>query len=898
MRASKWVSVVACALVAACVSAQQVKVEKYRLPNGLKVILHEDHSLPIATINTWFYVGSKDEPDRRSGFAHLFEHLMFMGTARVPNGQYDVIMETAGGGNNASTAEDRTNYYSSGPANLLPTLLWLDADRLEALGENMTKEKVDLQRNVVQNERRQSTENTPYGKAYEAVNGLMFQPGHPYHNSVIGSHEDLTAASVDDVKNFFKTYYVPNNASLVVAGDFDPKVIKPIIAKLFGTLPRQNDVVRRPVPAIDFKGVHRVTMVDQVQFPKSIMVYHSPAAYKPGDIEMKLAAQVLGDGLSSRLYDRLVVEDQLASDVSCFQESRYLGSLFYIDATAAEGVSQDKLEKAIDEEVNKFRKDGPTKPELDRLKAQAEYALLDSLESIETKADKMNEYEFYLGNPDSFKTELERYRSATPESVRAVVDKELNPYNRLILRVVPAAEGVEGQASPRDAQPAVTPPAAFTPPLPSEFTLSNGIKVYYWNRPQLPLMSMATVFDVGADRDPANKSGRTSLTAEMLQNGAGKLDAEGFEQALDDLGAHFGANAGRQSVTTSISSISSNFGPSLKLYSDALMRPRFDAKEWDRVKRTTVADLQQSLDDPSTVTRLVVAQQFFGPDHPYGRPVSGTPSTVGTLTLDELKANYKTIFQPQTSTFFVAGSLSQADVKAQLEAAFGSWKNTGAAPAKMTYPAVPDTDFHVVVVDRPGAVQTSISFMLPGIPYGDPNRVNYDAIGTVLGGSFTSRLNHNLREDKGYTYGAGSSYSFDPQLGMFRASAAVRADVTGPSIQEFLKELKGIRTGNITDLEAEKARSIERAGVVQSLSSLPSLLGTAIELHQQGKPFSALSQEMDAIAAIQAAQLNAAANNAIALNKGVLVLVGDKATILKQLEGLDLPKPTVVEAPK
>ena len=317
--------------------AQELKIEKYTLPNGMTVILHEDHSAPIACVNIWFRVGSKDEADRRSGFAHLFEHLMFMGTERVPTGQFDKIMEGGGGQNNASTAEDRTNYFESGPASLLPTLLWLEADRLEDLGRTMTQKKLDLQREVVRNERRQNTENTPYGRAFEALNGLMYPAGHPYHTSVIGSHEDLEAASVKDVQDFFSTYYVPNNASMVIAGDFDPKEIKALIGKLFGTLPRRNDVPRKSVPAASFNGVRRMTMVDKVQASRTIMCWPSPAAYQPGDNELTLAGSILTNGVSSRLYKRLVVDEKLATDVSANQNSLLLGSTFLIYAVGSPG---------------------------------------------------------------------------------------------------------------------------------------------------------------------------------------------------------------------------------------------------------------------------------------------------------------------------------------------------------------------------------------------------------------------------------------------------------------------------------------------------------------------------------------------------------------------------------
>ncbi|MFN8220461.1 MAG: pitrilysin family protein [Fimbriimonadales bacterium] len=874
-------------------SAQNIPLEKYRLPNGMVVILAPDHSLPMATINTWFSVGSKDEPPRRSGFAHLFEHLMFMGTERVKGHGFDEIMEGQGGSNNATTAEDRTNYYSSGPANLLPTLLWLDADRLEGLSKAMTQEKLDLQRQVVKNERRESTENTPYGKAYEAINGLMFPEGHPYHTSVIGSHEDLEAATVKDVTDFFDTFYVPNNASLVVAGDFDPKTVKPIIAKYFGTLPRRNDPARRSVPPVSFAGERKVTMVDQVQFAKLINVYHSPAAYQPGDIEMRLASQVLSSGLTSRLYDRLVVKDKLATDVSTFQEPRRLGSLFYVDATASENASLDKLQAAIDQEVARFTTSGPTLAELERNKAQAQFALLNRLQSVGEKADMLNEFQFYLGDPNALKRVVDRYAGATPEAVRLAAKRVLDPHRRLALRVVP--ESTPPAQNPRDAQPQASAGKPFSPPAPESFRLANGMQVFYWHRPQLPLMSIATLFPAGADIDPAAKAGRTDLAASMLAEGAGSRNARQFQEALDQLGANFSAGASHNATTTALSVTSANFGKALGLYADALRSPRFDEAEWQRVKRTTVANLTQQLDDPGTVARQVSMREYFGATHPYGRQTSGTPSTVARLGLEDLKKAYKAVFLPKQAVFFVAGSLTASEVRKALDSAFGSWKATAAPTTKVAYPTVKHDRLRLVVVDKPGAVQTVIRFVLPGAPYRDPNRLTYGALGTILGGSFTSRLNQDLREEKGYTYGAGAGFNFEREFGTFTASAAVRADVTGASLDEFFKILSAIRKGDVTAEEAKKAALIQQTGIVESMGNLDSILATAMAMHLQGKAFSELGKDLAGISAVDAEKINLLAGPGIDLEHGVLVLVGDRATILKQLEGKGLPTPEFVK---
>jgi predicted Zn-dependent peptidase len=430
-------------LASAAAFGQEVKFEKYKLDNGMTVILHEDHALPVVTINTWYHVGAKEESVHRSGFAHLFEHLMFMGTDRVPNGQFDQIMESGGGANNASTAFDRTNYFSNGPSSLLPTLLWLDADRLEDLGRTMTQEKLDRQREVVLNERRQSYENAPYGQSELLITAKMFPEGHPYHNEVIGTREDIEQAQVPDVKQFFATFYVPNNASLVVAGDFDPAKIKPLVAKLFGTLPKAKEPVHKTAPPVKLETVLRETTHDKVQLPKVCMAYHSPAQFAEGDAEMDLLGAVLTQGKSSRLYKRLVMDEKIATDVAAYQNSAKLQSVFRIDVTTPPGADLDKVEKIVDEEVGRLLSDGVTPAELEQRKATVELGMLSRLQSIGAKADNLNQYEFYFGTPDGFKRDLDRYRNATPEAVQAWAKKVLTPGARLIVRVLPE-EAVQG----------------------------------------------------------------------------------------------------------------------------------------------------------------------------------------------------------------------------------------------------------------------------------------------------------------------------------------------------------------------------------------------------------------------------------------------------------------------
>lgn len=869
---------------------QKIKVpyEKYVLPNGMKVILHVDKTLPVATINTWFYVGSKDEPERRSGFAHLFEHLMFMGTNRVPTGQFDQIMEQAGGQNNASTAEDRTNYYSFGPSNLLPTLLWLDADRLEDLGKAMTQKKLDLQRDVVKNERRQNTENTPYGKAYEAINGLMFPKGHPYSTSVIGSHEDLTAASVADVQNFFATFYVPNNASLVVAGDFDPAKIKPLINELFGTLPRANDVPRKLVQPFVYQGAN-LTMVDQVSASKSILVWHTPPSKQPGDIEMRIAASVLGDGLASRLQDKLVNKLGLASDVSAFQESRYLGSLFYVDATLATGKSQDELEKAANEVIADLAKSGPTANELKRIAAKEESRIAAALQSIDQKADMMNEFEFYYGDPDSFQREIDAFRSATPASVKAAVQKYLLG-NHLTLRVIP--ESKPEAKNPRDEKPGIDAPAPFMTPKPTELTVGSGPKVAYWSRPGVPVFSLRAHYNIGTIDEP--KLGLTSMAVELMTRGALKMNAGEFSAQLELIGASVGGGAGFRSTSFSVEAPASNVGKAMELFSGVLSAPTLSKEDFDQYKDELTAQLEQENDSPNAVASKVAKREFLGKDHPYAKPINGTLESIKTITYEDVVAVVKKI-QSLRPQFFAAGGWDAASATAALSPSLSKLP-LGNDPGKTAYsiPAIPSQASRLVIVDRPHAVQTVVNFLFPAVTDKDPDFVDLDAVRVIAGGSFTSRLNQNLREDKGYTYGAGARLGVDPYLSWFTMSSSVRADVTGASLKEFLKEIDRLQKGDIDEIEAKKAGEIMRTDVVTDFTTVDGLAGAGENMLNTGISLTDIDARLSKLQGLSAEHLNEVSRKYIQASKPLIVLVGDKTEILKQIEGLGLPKPEIV----
>lgn len=878
--------------------AQNFAVEKYKLANGMTVILYPDHTLPVAAINIWYRVGSKDEPAGRSGFAHLFEHLMFMGTERVPNGEFDRIMEASGGSNNASTGADGTHYYSSGPASLLPTLLWLDAERLEGLPGAMDQKKVDLQRDVVLNELRQSYENQPYGRADLAIQQLLYPPGHPYHFPTIGTAEDLKAAVASDVKDFFATFYVPNNASLVVAGDFDPAAVRALVEKLFGTLPAGAAPPRKLVPSAKLDGARRGAMFDKVQLPLVSFAYDTPPVMAPGDAECDLIASVLADGKSSRLYKRLVIDDKLASSVSASNNSQALGSYLRIDVQARPDADLGRVEKTVDEELARFLKDGPNPGELAQRKATTELAKLSALQRLEARADALNFYEDVWGEPNSFARDLDRYRNATPASVLATARRVLTPDARVIYRVLP--EQPKRAPSARDARPADLPQKAFRPTLPVRFTLANGIPVELWTTPELPLTRVAAVFrpDGALDASP-DRAGLASFMAGMLDEGAGERDALAFGEAVAALGGSFSTGATRRSVQASLTILSRNVGRGVPLLADAVRRPRFEEKDFERVKRLTLDEIAQSEDEAPVAADRVASRELFGDSHPYAWPTDGTRASVGAITLDAVRAAHAGLVRPDTATLLVASSLPAADLKAALESAFGDWKAEGPAAQRTAVPAAyaPAAEgLRVYLVDRPDAPQTSVRFLAPSPRFADPSRVPLRLLGTVLGGSFTSRLNQNLREKHGYTYGAGARFAPGPVLGTFSAGAEITAKDTGAAIKEFLAEFARLSSGNVTDEEVGKARSLVRNGAVSAFSGLSGIVGTAANYVELGAPFATLGEDLAAMQTTTAKDLNAEAKSAVALDRAVLVLVGDKASLLPQLKAAGLPAPVEVDS--
>lgn len=872
--------------------AQEVKAEIYTLPNGLTVILHEDHSLPRVTLNTWFGVGSKDEAPGRSGFAHLFEHLMFMGTARVPEGQFDQLMERGGGANNASTSTDRTNYYSWGPSSLLPTLLWLDADRLEGLGKAMTQEKLDLQRNVVRNERRQGVENAPYGCAELAIAQALYPPGHPYHHTVIGSHEDLEAATVEDVKAFFAAYYVPANASLVVAGDFDSAAVKPLIEKTFGAVPAS------PVPSHFAPTAPRLarevrrSLEDRVQFPKLYLVWASPARYADGDAAMDVAATLLSEGGSGRLYRRLVFEERLAQSVDVYQESRELGSEFHIEVLASEGADVARIKAAVLEELERLKGEGPTEAEVARAKAGAEAAFLRRVEDLERRADMMNGYYHYFGTPDGFRRDLGRTLALTPAQVRTWCAQVLGD-GRLDLRVVPKAP--LAPTASLDQRPADFPAAAARLPVPVELPVADGLRLLYLHRPGSGLFAGALVAPGGERGVPPEKAGLASLAATLLTKGAGGRDAAAFADAASALGARVTARADWVALRVQVSGLSSKLDPTLDLFADAVLRPTLSEKDFGREKQMALDAIRARAEEPQQVASLVARALLYGKEDPRGRPASGYARTVEGLTRADVAGALPSLLRAGGAALVFAGDVEPEVLRAALARRFAGWKPAGPAPAPPP-PVSRAAGGRLVLVERPGAPQTLLWMARPLAPADEGLRVQRECLNTLFGGSFTSRLNQNIRERHGFSYGARSAHMAEADQWTLVAFSPVQTAVTGAALTEFRREFDALASGDISAAELEKARRSVRYDLVDSASTTASLSALLTGLVADGRPLDEVQRLLAALDGVTLEGLNGRARGGdYAWDSLLVVLVGDKAQVLPQLKAAGFPEPQVVD---
>ena len=904
----------------AALQIPQLKFEKYKLPNGLEVILSEDHRLPMVAVNLWYHVGPANELPGRTGFAHLFEHMMFEGSRHVPGNTHFHLLEAAGASDiNGTTDFDRTNYFETLPSNQLELALWLESDRMGYLPDKLDQANLSNQQDVVRNERRQSFENEPYGIVEEGIIHLLYPKGHPYYGDVIGSHEDIQSAKLEDVRSFFRLYYAPNNASLAIVGDFQPEHARELVEKYFGPLKRGENVPRIAAKTPPITSERRAVIPDNVQLPRVYEAWLTSPIFKPGDAEADLTATVLGGGKSSRLYKKLVYEKQIALDVAANQQSLMLGSEFQVQATARPGVKPEDLEKAVNTELEAFRTNGPTEEELQRARNVLESRIIEGLETLGGSggvADRLNSYNHYLGTPDFLAADIARYENASAESLKAFAQTQLAGNQRVVVYGVPGkpdsgpevptpkaeskdtaktgGEPVNPDTEWRKDPPKPGPSSPLHLPVPQEFKLSNGLTVLYSERPGLPLVAAALVLRSGSGANPASKPGLASFTARMLQQGTTTRAALQIADRAADLGASLWSRSSMDSSIVGTLALTRSFPEAFELLADIALHPTFPNAEVERVRKERAAALVQERDDPFTVATRVMRTALYGPHHPYGYPDIGTAESLKTISRDDLLKFWQEHYFPNEAALVIAGNVKLETLKPLLEKEFAPWKEGKSADTK--FGTLETSDARLILVDRPGAPQTALECYELGAARSTPDYAPLEVMNTELGGLFSSRINMNLREAHGYTYGAGSTFAYHRQPGPFLAYSAVRTDVTAPATTEIFNELRRMRD---TQMNADEMK-LSKDSITRSMPGRfergSEAAGTFAELFTYDLPLDYFSKLPEAVDAVSSVEAQAMAQKYIHPDKIVVLAVGDKAKIEDEMKKLNLGKMEIRDA--
>jgi len=894
---------------AVAAAAPSIPFTKYRLDNGLEVILAPDKRLPVVAVNLWYHVGAANETPDRTGFAHLFEHMMFTGTKHVARGEAERLLEAAGGADsNATTGFDSTKYYDTVPANQLALALWTHADRMGYLLDALDQKALANQQDVVRNERRETTENRPYGIVDEALYRELFPPGHPYRPAVIGSHADIQAAKLADVRDFFKRYYRPNNATLVIAGDFDPANARRLVQRYFGSFARGADVPKPAVATPPIAGERRLEVTDRIELPRVDLAWLTPPAYAPGDAELDIAAAILAGGKSSRLYKKLVYEKELAQSVDASQESSALTSIFDIQAVARPGHTPAELEAAIDEELAKLVADGPTQAEVDRARSAYEHGLFRTLQRVSSRANRLNQYNQSTGDPGYLAQDLARYRRISPDDVRRVVAAELRKDRRVVVFAtrgdkvlapdVPVtaveATGPQTESINRDEQWRNTPPKGGPPvapqlPVPVVFKLANGLTVYHLQRDDVPLVNARLVVGAGLAANPPATPGVADFALASLEDGTTSRDALAIADQFAQLGADFAASTSRDASMLYVDALSAQFPAALALLADVALNPAFPAAEIDRARRSRLAGIVAAREDPDSLADAAFRRALYGPDQPFGQTSLGTEASIKRIDADMLKAFWQRWFHPGNAALVVVGAIDRATVQALAEREFGGWSGDAAArPAPGVAMPPKATAARLVLVERPGVNQTELRVGRVAAARTDPGYLPLQLANEVLGGQFTSRLNANLRETHGYAYGAFSGFDFGRLPGPFTVATTVRADATAEAVTEIDHELDRMRTVAPTAAEFAKARD----GVIRSLpgafetnAGIAGAFGTLYVYDLAPTYYATLRQRF---AAVTAAQVLAASKRYLDPSSMVVVGVGAPASLTAGREKLGL----------
>lgn len=911
------------------VRAVNIPYEAFTLDNGLRVLVHTDRKAPVVAVSVWYGVGSKHEPKGKTGFAHLFEHLMFNGSENAPGDYFAPLQQIGATDLNGTTWFDRTNYFQTVPTGALDLSLMLESDRMGHLLGAVTQEKLDNQRAVVQNEKRQG-DNQPFGLVeYEQLENL-YPSGHPYHHSTIGSMEDLNSASLEDVKGWFRDNYGPNNAILVLAGDIDLATAKAKVAKWFGDF-RPGPVVRKvaaPVPTLS--APKSKVIKDQVATTRIYRMWPLPGLDSPDYVPLSIGGLVLGGLASSRLDDALVRNDPVAVAVSAEAQIFAQAGQFVVLADVKPGVDPAKAAAALDRQIARFLADGPTSDELLRAAtafAGAQIRGLETTGGFSGKAATLAEGLLYSGDPQEYRKALDRAATLRPAEVAAVTRKWLSrPAFSLTVEPGTRTEGGEGrggffaggkasgagpaywrdpalagngagsakqEGADRSKLPEVGELKPLDFPTIERATLSNGMKVYFARRTAVPVALVRVSFDAGFAADPKGAAGTQALLLRLMNEGTKTLDSSQLAQARERIGAQISGFADLDMTSFQLDALTPNLAQSMALLADYIRNPALAPAELERVRAQQLADLAAELNEPAEVARRVLLPALYGASHPYGAPPSGrgNPNVVKRLSRDDLLAFHRAWFRPDRASVFVVGNTSLDEVTRLLETSFADWRApVSAPPAKHVDQLVPSLSPRVILIDRPSAPQSMIMGGKVLAANGRDDQVPLLSANDILGGNFLGRLNMNLRETKGWTYGVRSVVTQPLGQVAFRVQAPVQADRTGDAIAEIRKEMSGFLSDRgVTAAELEWSTNGSARELPGSFETSSDVLGGLVKIVTRERPDDYYETLGPRYGTLKAAELDAAARAQLGNGDLLYVVVGDAAKVRPQLDALGLP---------
>jgi len=898
---------------------------KYMLDNGLTVVLHEDRSDPLVHVDVTYHVGSNREEPGRSGFAHFFEHMMFEGSANVDDGELSRKISNAGGTLNGTTNSDRTNYYETMPANQLELALWLEADRMGLLLPAMTQEKFDTQRAAVKNERGQRVDNRPYGRVSETLMKILYPAGHPYSWPTIGWIEDLDAADLNDLKRFFLRWYGPNNATLTIGGDIDQQQTLEWIAKYFGPIPRGPEVERLPKQQVELTENRYVTLEDNIHLPAIAMLFPTVYYNHPDEAALDAAVKVLGQGRTSLLYQNLVQTGRAVSAYTshaCRELSCEL--MVVVIQNPASGETLADMETAIQDTLAEFAERGMNPDDLQKFLAGYESGQVFSLQSVSGKVGTLAYSEVFFDNPKHAMDDINRYLAVTADEAVAAFDKYIVNKPAVVLSVVPlgrpelaaqpqnyVVEEIEGVVQEAEVSPSIpgepepelrtpvddfdrsiepTPgsnPIVDLPPI-WDTQLANGVRLLAVQNTETPTISISAAFAMGQRDEPPGKAGLAALTAALMHEATTQHTAAEFSEALERIGASVSVSAGDYETSVSLNVLSKYLDEGMALMMERMLQPAFTQEDFDRVKSQVIESLQQSFKNGPVLANRALGAVIYGPTHPLSYPGPGLPSTVQNLTLDDVKAFYAAHIPQTLAGVLASSSVSQDELLTALQPLAGI---EAAEPVRDEALPVPEISGRTIyLVDKPGAAQSSVRMAHHSNPY--------DALGDFylaglmnfnLGGTFDSRINLNLREDKGYTYGASTRFSGGREYGNFSFSSEVNKEATVDAILETLAEIEKFAASGMTEEEYQYLQNAVGQRDALNYETPGAKLGLLDRIQEYDLPLNYRKQQQSLLSETDRETLNALAARLLAPQDLAIVVVGDLETIRPEIDTLGLP---------